>query len=148
METRVEEFSASRVEARLTVVEPRAPVEAGDEGQEHAVERPDWSETLSLVHRAGETLVGSQERTRELESKLRELSEGASRGIDRLQEQVEDLQRQLEQSEARRAHAEDGLLRLCTAIREHFPGSGETSAERTEVERTKVEPERSSARAS
>ena len=143
METRVEEFIASRVEARLTVVEPQAPVEAGSEGQENAVGRPDWSETLALVHRASETLVESQERTRELETKLRELSEGASRGIERLQEQVENLERELEQSEARRTHAEDALLQLCTAIREHFPGSGETSGELTEVDS-----ERSSVRAS
>ena len=143
METRLEEFVASRVDARFTVIEPRAPVETGGKGQEHDVERPDWSEALALVHRAGNAHAEAQERARQLETDLRELSEGASRAIERLQKQVEDLQRQLEQSEARRAHAEDGLLRLCTAIREHFPGSGETN-----VERARDEPERLSAGAS
>ena len=146
METRLEEFVASR-ETR-SLIEPRAPVENGGKGQEPDAEHPDWSEALALVHRAGNAHAEAQERARQLETDLRELSEGASRAIERLQKQVEDLQRQLDQSEARRAHAEDGLLRLCTAIREHFPGSGETSVERTEVERTRVEPERSSVRAS
>ncbi len=142
METRVEEFVASR-ETRFKVIEPRAPVETSGKGQEHHAERPDWSEALALVHRAGNAHAEAQERARQLETDLRELSEGASRAIERLQKQVEDLQRQLDQSEARRAHAEDGLLRLCTAIREHFPGSGET-----EAERTRDEPERLSAGAS
>jgi chromosome segregation ATPase len=143
METRLKEFVASRVDARFTVIEPRPSVETGGKGQEHDVERPDWSEVLALVHRAGNAHAEAHKRARQLETELRELSEGASRAIERLQKQVEDLQRQLDQSEARRAHAEDGLLRLCTAIREHFPGSAET-----DVERARDGPERLSAEAS
>ena len=134
MEARHQEFLARLNSARFTLIGPRAPSETDRVARDPEVKRLDWNETLALVHRAGETLAESREATRALETQLHELGEGASRAIDRLQEQVADLQRQLEESEARRAHAEEGLLQLCTAIREHFPGSGETSVERTESE--------------
>jgi chromosome segregation ATPase len=95
------------------------------------------------VHRAGDTYAEAQERARQLEAQLHELGENASRAIERLQEQAADLHQQLEESEGRRAHAEEGLQRLCTAIREHFSGPGETK-----VARTEHEPERLSAEAS
>ena len=132
MEARHQEFLARLKSAPFSLIGPRAPGEPNGEGQEH--ESTDWNETLALVHRAGDAHAEAQERSRQLETQLRDLGEGASRAIDRLREQVADLQRQLDESEAHRAHAEEGLLRLCTAIREHFPGSGETSVERTESE--------------
>ena len=143
MEARHQEFLARLDSVRFSPIGSRAPVKTGSDGQEHDVVRTDWSETLALVHRAGDAHAEAQERARQLETQLQEVGEEASRAIDRLQELVGDLQRQLEASEARRAHAEEGLQRLCTAIREHFPGSGETS-----VERAESEPERLSAAAS
>ncbi len=143
MEARHQEFLARLSLARFTPISPRAASETNSDAQPADAERPEWSETLALVHRAGDTYAEAKERARQLEAQLHELGENASRAIERLQEQVADLHRQLEESEGRRAHAEEGLLRLCTAIREHFPGSGETSGERAESE-----PERLSAAAS
>ena len=99
---------------------------AGSASREHEgqmeAEHPEWSETLALVHRAGDAFVASAQRTRELEAKLSELSEAASRALERLEAQVQDVQQQLASSETRRMSAEEGLTRLCAAIREHFSG--------------------------
>ena len=115
---------------------PSSPSESrrSFDAQRADAERPEWTETLALVHRAGEAHAEAQERARQMEAQLHELGQSASRAIERLQEEVSDLQGQLENSEARRAYAEEGLQRLCTAIREHFSGPGETSVERAETE--------------
>jgi len=134
MEARHQEFLARLSLARFAPANPGAPSQNNSDAQNTEAERPDWSETLALVHRAGSAHTEAQERARQLEAQLHELGQNASRAIEGLQEQVADVRRQLEESEARRAHAEEGLQRLCTAIREHFSGPGETSVERAESE--------------
>ncbi len=80
----------------------------------------DWTGTLDLVLRAGERLVESDARVRDLEVELRELTQSASDEIERLRAQLVDLQGQLASAEAGRRHAEDWLRRLTDAVREHF----------------------------
>jgi hypothetical protein len=83
--------------------------------------RPDdWSGTLDLVLRASEKLVASDERVRDLEVEVRELTESASQEMQQLRAQVADLQRQLNEADAGRRHAEDWLRRLTEAVRERF----------------------------
>jgi hypothetical protein len=83
--------------------------------------RPDdWSGTLDLVLRASEKLVASDERVRDLEVEVRELTESASQEMQQLWAQVADLQRQLNEADAGRRHAEDWLRRLTEAVRERF----------------------------
>ena len=100
-------------------------------------------QSLAVVRRAGDALVERRPRIVELEAQLRGVTEGASRSIERLQGQIEELQHHLHESEARRDRAEEGLLRLCSAIREQFPSTGERS-----VQRAPHQTERLSARAS
>ena len=117
----------SRLEAvRIRLVSSSAEVGAtgspeNTEGREMA-HASEYNETLALVHRAGDALTEYAERTRELEAKLHELGQSASAAIDRLEQQVQELQHRLVDSEERRASAEEGLSRLCAAIREHFSG--------------------------
>ena len=80
----------------------------------------DWTGTLDLVLRAGERLVESNARVRDLEIELRELTQSASDEIERLRAQLVDLQGQLAAAEAGRRHAEDWLRRLTDAVRERF----------------------------
>jgi small-conductance mechanosensitive channel len=83
--------------------------------------RPDdWSGTLDLVLRASEKLVASDERVRDLEVEVRELTESASQEMQQLRAQVADLQRQLNEADAGRRHAEDWLRCLTEAVRERF----------------------------
>ena len=83
--------------------------------------RPDdWSGTLDLVLRASEKLVGSDERVRDLEVEVRELTESASQDVQQLRAQLADLQRQLAEADAGRGHAEEWLRRLTEAVRERF----------------------------
>lgn len=80
----------------------------------------DWTGTLDLVLRAGESLIAGQERVRDLEAEVRDLSESASLEIQQLRAEVADLQRQLHEAEAGRWHAEDWLRRLTDAVRARF----------------------------
>jgi chromosome segregation ATPase len=103
-----------------------------------APERPDagsgddWSGTLDLVLRASEKLVASEERVRDLEVEVRELTESAAQEIQQLRAQVAVLQHQLSDADAARQHAEDWLRRLTEAVRERFdlnaPQESETPA--------------------
>jgi hypothetical protein len=92
---------------------------AEQEGQADAP-ADDWSGTLDMVLRASEKLVASEERVRDLEAEVRELTESASQEIQQLRVQVADLQRQLNEAEAGRRHAEDWLHRLTEAVHERF----------------------------
>ena len=100
---------------------PPQNVTAFPEEDGQAGPRPDdWSGTLDLVLRASEKLVASDERVRDLEVELRELTESTSAQIDEMRAQVADLQRQLHEAEAGRRHAEEWLRRLTQAVRERF----------------------------
>ena len=80
----------------------------------------DWIGTLELVLRTGERLNASEARVRDLEAEVRELRETASLQLQQLGAQAADLQRQLQESEADRKHAEDWLRRLTDAVRERL----------------------------
>ena len=130
----------SRLEAvRIRLVSSGAEVEptgTPENNEDREMLKPfEYDETLALVHRAGDALKASAERTRELEAKLHELGQSASAAIERFEQQVQDLQHRLAASEERRASAEDGLSRLCAAIREHFSGpTGTTNEASAEAE--------------
>jgi len=100
------------------LAEIRAAV--ASDGDQAGSSGADWTGTLDLVLRASEKLVASEERVRDLEREVRELTETASLEIQQLRAQVADLQRQLHDAEAGRRHAEDWLRRLNDAIRERF----------------------------
>jgi hypothetical protein len=98
-----------------------------DEGQ-------DWSETLEAVHRASNTLLAREERVRDLETELREVSERSSQAIEQLHAQIAELEHELGRSEARRTAAETWLLRLHEAIRDRLgPTVDETDGQATEL---------------
>jgi hypothetical protein len=80
----------------------------------------DWSGTLDLVLRASEKLVVSDERVRDLETEVRELSDAAALEIQQLRAQLADLQGQLTEAEAGRRHAVDWLRRLSDAVRDRL----------------------------
>jgi len=119
METAHPDEAMARLEAIASAV---ASVEQEEVAQENNAPDhiPDWSETLALVHRAADAFVAVGERTREIEGRLHDVSASASSAIERLEQDIRDLQHRLSQSEGRRAFAEEGLARLCAAIREHF----------------------------
>ena len=117
----------SRLEAvRIRLVSSSAEGEPADtpENKQHQgpVGPSEYDETLALIHTAADAYMANAERTREAEAKLHELGQSASAAIERLEQQVQELQHRLVDSEERRASAEDGLSRLCAAIREHFSG--------------------------
>ncbi len=99
---------------------PPHAAEIGPDNAQAGSSVEDWSGTLDLVLRAGERLVASDERVRDLEGELRELTDTAALEIQQLRAQVADLQRQLNAEEAGRRHAEDWLRRLNDAVRERF----------------------------
>jgi hypothetical protein len=106
-----------------------SPNESEPEQLDAAVEGKDWTETLELVHRAASRLVSTDERVRDLEAELRELSDSAAEEIQRLRAEVVDLQRQRDIAEAGRRHAEDWLRRLHTAVLEQFSAQLEPAHE-------------------
>jgi len=112
--------------ASVTPVRPPEP-----EQPEAAPEGRDWTETLHLVHRAASRLVSTDERVRDLEAELRELSDSAAEEIQRLRAEVVELQRQLDAAEDGRRHAEDWLRRLHTAVLEQFGAQLEPARETT-----------------
>ena len=117
----------ARLEAvRARLVSSSAEVEPSDTPEKNqdrgVVDRLEYDETLALIHSAADGFRANAERTRELEAKLHELGQSASAAIDRLEQQVQELQHRVVDSEERRASAEEGLSRLCAAIREHFSG--------------------------
>jgi small-conductance mechanosensitive channel len=118
------------VGARRGPQQPEASRNESETGQpETAHEGKDWTETLELVHRAASRLVSTDERVRDLEAELRELSDSAAGEIQRLRAEVVDLQRQLDLAEAGRRHAEDWLRRLHTAVIEQFSAQLEPARE-------------------
>ena len=118
------------VGARRSPPEPEVSRDENEPEQpEAAPEGRDWTETLHLVHRAASRLVSTDERVRDLEAELRELSDSAAEEIQRLRAEVVDLQRQLDAAEGGRRHAEDWLRRLHTAVLEQFGAQLEPARE-------------------
>jgi small-conductance mechanosensitive channel len=100
--------------------EDHAADQADEERTATGPEARDWTETLDLVHGAASRLAATDERVRDLETELRDLSDSAAEEIQRLRAEVVDLQGRLEAAEARRTHAEDWLRRLHASIVEQF----------------------------
>ena len=80
----------------------------------------DWSGTLDLVLRSGERLVARDERVRDLEAELRELTDTTALRMQQLRAQIADLQSQLDEAQAGRRHAEEWLRSLNDVVRERF----------------------------
>src|SRR5215217_2543264 len=87
-------------------VEPTGPLQNNEVRE--TLDPSEYNETLALIHRAADAFTAKAASTRELEAKLHELGQSASAAIDRLEQQVQELQHRLVESEERRASAEDG----------------------------------------